>query len=130
MTTNPESKHCLEPADINVCKCFLLLRDQREGLGTDGGAGYQTDGDAAERSGVVNTHDCVKRCADGVDVGLLAVLVPSARVQDVPSVQNQYQDVDLGSLQTLLRRTLLRDGRIAVKVMHGECFDTLLGLSS
>lgn len=62
----------------NVCKYFLLLGHQREGLGTDGRAGHQADGDASQRSGVVNTHDCVKSCTNGVDVSLLAVLVPAA----------------------------------------------------
>lgn len=87
--------------------CFLLLGHQREGLGTDGRAGHQADGDASQRRGVVNTHDRVKSCTYCVDVGLLAVLVPAARVQDVPSVQDQDQHVDLGRLQTLLRRALL-----------------------
>ena len=71
-----------------LCVYILLLGHQGEGLGTDGRAGYQADGDAAQRSGVVNTHDCVKNRTDRVDVGLLAVLVPSACVQDVPSVQD------------------------------------------
>lgn len=56
----------------------------------------------------MNTHDCVKSCTDRVDIGLLAVLVPSACVQDVPSVQNQDQHMDLGWLQTLLGWALLR----------------------
>lgn len=92
----------------NVCICVLLLGHQGEGLGTDGRARYQADGDASQRSGVVDTHDCVKSRANRVDVGLLAVLVASACVQDVPSVQNQDQHVDLGGLQTLLGRAFLR----------------------
>lgn len=91
-----------------VCICVLLLGHQGEGLGTDGRARYQADGDASQRSGVVDTHDCVKSRANRVDVGLLAVLVASACVQDVPSVQNQDQHVDLGGLQTLLGRAFLR----------------------
>lgn len=92
----------------NVCICVLLLGHQGEGLGTDGRARYQADGDASQRSGVVDTHDCVKSRANRVDVGLLAVLVASACVQDVPSVQDQDQHVDLGGLQTLLGRAFLR----------------------
>lgn len=82
--------------------CVLLLGHQGEGLGTDGRAGYQADGDASQRSRVMNTHDCIKSRTDCIDVGLLAALVPSACVQDVPSVQNQDQHMDLGWLQTLL----------------------------
>lgn len=82
--------------------CFLLLGHQGEGLGTDGRAGHQADGDAPQRSRVMDTHDCVKSRSNRVDVGLLAVLVSSACVQDVPSVQNQDQHMDLGRLQTLL----------------------------
>ncbi len=72
----------------SVCLCVLLLGHQGEGLGTDGRAGHQADGDASQRSRVVDTHDCVKSCRNRVDVGLLAVLVSPACVQDVPSVQN------------------------------------------
>lgn len=87
--------------------CVVLLGHQGEGLGTDGRAGYQADGEASQRSGVVNTHDCVKSRTNRVDIGLLAVLIPSTCVQDVPSVQNQDQHMDLGRLQTLLGRALL-----------------------
>lgn len=97
----------------------FLLGHQGEGLGTDGRARYQADGDASQRSGIVNTHDCIKSRADRVDVGLLAVLVPSACIQDVPSVQNQDQDMDLGRLQTLLRGALLRTENLKNKVMDG-----------
>lgn len=99
----------------NVCMCVLLLGHQREGLGTDGRAGHQADGDASQRSGVMNTHDCVKSCTNRVDVSLLAVLVPSAGIQDVPSMQNQDQHVDLGRLQTLLGRALLRTENLKKK---------------
>lgn len=92
----------------SVFMCVVLLGHQGEGLGTDGRAGYQADGEASQRSGVVNTHDCVKSRANRVDIGLLAVLIPSACVQDVPSVQNQDQHMDLGRLQTLLGRALLK----------------------
>ena len=85
----------------NTCVCILLLGHQGKGLGADGRAGHQADGDASQRSGVVNAHHRLERRADGVDVGLLAVLVASARIQDVSSVQNQDQHVDLGRLQTL-----------------------------
>lgn len=85
-----------------------LLGHQGEGLGTDGRAGYQADGQAPQRSRVVNTHDCFKSHTNRVDISLLAVLVSSACVKDVPSVQNQDQHMDLGRLQTLLRRALLR----------------------
>lgn len=57
-------------------------------------------------------HDCVKGRADRVDVSLLAALVPAARVEDVPSVQDQDQHVDLAGLQTLLGRALLRTRQI------------------
>lgn len=87
---------------------MVSLGHQGEGLGADGRAGYQADGDASQRRGVVNAHDRVESCADRVDVGLLAVLVPPACVQDVPSVQNQDQHVDLGRLQTRLGQALLR----------------------
>lgn len=100
--------------------CVLLLGHEGEGLGTDGRAGYQADGDAPQRCGVVNTHDCVESCTNRVDVSLLAVLVPSACIQDVPSVQNQDQHMDLGRLQTLLGRTLLRtECYIKKRVMDG-----------
>lgn len=56
-------------------------------------------------------HDCVKGRADRVDVGLLAALVPAARVEDVPAVQDQDQHVDLAGL-TLLGRALLRKQQI------------------
>lgn len=92
----------------SVCMCVVLLGHQGEGLGTDGRAGYQADGNAPQRSRVVNTHDCFKSRTNRVDISLLAVLVPSACVQDVPSVQNQDQHMDLGRLHTLLRRALLR----------------------
>lgn len=59
------------------------LGHQGEGLSADGGTGNQTDGDAAQRSGIVHAHHCVKGRADSVDVALLTGLVPSARVQDV-----------------------------------------------
>lgn len=85
------------------CVYESLLGHQGESLSTDGRAGYQADGDASQRSRVVNTHDCVKGRTNGVNVSLLAVLVPSACIQDVPSVQNQDQHMDLGRLQTLLR---------------------------
>ena len=85
-----------------------LLGHQREGLGADGGAGDQADGNASQRSGVVNAHDGFKNCADGVDVRLLAARVPDSGVQDVPPVQNQDEHMDLGGLQTLLWRALLR----------------------
>lgn len=84
----------------------------------------------SQRSRVVNTHDCVESCTDGVDVGLLAVLVSSARIQDVPSMQNQNQYVDLGRLKALLRRALLRDGRVVIKVMNRECSERLFSLLS
>lgn len=92
----------------NVYVCVLLLGHQGESLGTDGRAGYQADGDASQRSRVVNTHDCVKSRTNRVDVRLLAVLVPSACIQDVPPMQNQDQHMDLGGLQALLGRALLR----------------------
>lgn len=91
----------------NMLMCVLLLGHEGEGLGADGGAGHQADGDAPQRSRVVNTHDCVKSRTDRVDVGLLAVLVASSRIQDVPSVQDQDEHMDLGRLQTLLGRGLL-----------------------
>lgn len=46
----------------------------------------------------MNPHHCIKRAADGVDVPLLAVLVSAARVQDVPAMQDQEEDVDLRRL--------------------------------
>lgn len=70
----------------NVCMSASLLGHQGEGFGTDGRAGHQADGDAPQRRRIVNTHDCVKSCADGVDVGLLAALLPSACIQDVSSM--------------------------------------------
>lgn len=79
-----------------------LLGHQREGLIADGRAGHQADGDASQRSGVVDAHDCFKNCADGVDVRLLAARIPNSRVQDVSPVQNQEEHVDFGRLQTLL----------------------------
>lgn len=92
----------------SMSMCAVSLGHQGEGLGTDGRAGHQADGYASQRSRVVNTHDCVKSRTNRVDIGLLAVLIPSACVQDVPSVQNQDQHMDLGRLQTLLGRALLR----------------------
>lgn len=79
-----------------------LLGHQREGLSADGRAGYQADGYASQRSGVVNAHDCFKNCADRVDVRLLAARIPDSCVQDVPPVQNQDEHMDFGGLQTLL----------------------------
>lgn len=80
----------------------VLLGHQREGLGADGRAGYQADGDASQRGGVVDAHDRFKNCANGVDVRLLAARIPDSRVQDVPPVQDQDEHVDFGGLQTLL----------------------------
>lgn len=68
--------------------CVLLLGHQGEGLGTDGRAVHQADGNASQRSRVMDTHDCVKSRTNRVDVSLLAVLVSAAGIQDVPSVQN------------------------------------------
>lgn len=79
-----------------------LLGHQREGLSADGRAGYQADGYASQRSGVVNAHDRFKNCADRVDVRLLAARIPDSCVQDVPPVQNQDEHMDFGGLQTLL----------------------------
>lgn len=75
----------ISPASSN---CVLLLGHQGKGLGTDGRAVHQTDGDASQRSRIVNAHDRVKSCANGVDVCLLAVLVSSSCIKDVPSVQD------------------------------------------
>lgn len=86
-----------------MCMCSLSLGHQGEGLGTDGRARYQADGDASQCSGVVDTHDCVKNRVDGVYVSLLAVLVSSACIQDVSSMQNQNKHMNLRRLQTLLR---------------------------
>lgn len=80
----------------------VLLGHQREGLRADGRAGYQADGDASQRSGVVDAHDRFKNCANGVDVRLLAARIPDSRVQNVPPMQNQDEHVDFGGLQTLL----------------------------
>lgn len=88
-----------------------LLGHQGEGLSADGRAGYQADGYASQRSGVVDAHDCFKNCADRVDVSLLAARIPDSCVQDVPPVQNQDEHMDFGGLQTLLWRTLLRKER-------------------
>lgn len=85
----------------------VLLGHQREGLGADGRAGYQADGDASQRSGVVDAHHRLENRADGVDVRLLAAGIPDPRVQDVPPVQDQDEHVDFGGLQTLLGRSLL-----------------------
>lgn len=79
-----------------------LLGHQGEGLSADGRAGYQADGYASQRSGVVDAHDCFKNCADRVDVSLLAARIPDSCVQDVPPVQNQDEHMDFGGLQTLL----------------------------
>lgn len=89
----------------------VLLGHQREGLGADGRAGHQADGDASQRSGVVDAHDRFKNCANGVDVRLLAARIPDSRVQDVPPMQDQDEHVDFGGLQTLLWWTLLRKER-------------------
>lgn len=68
----------------------------------------------------MNTHDCVESRTDCVDVGLLAVLVASSGIQDVPSVQDQDEHMDLGGLQTLLGRALLRTANLISSVMDGN----------
>ena len=60
-----------------MCTWVILLGYQGEGLGTDGRAGYQADGNTSQCSRVVNTHDCVKSHINCVDICLLAILVPS-----------------------------------------------------
>lgn len=90
------------PSLSTVLEHGSLLGHQSKGLGADGRAGHQADGDASQRSGVVNAHDCFKNRADGVDVCLLAAGIPDSCVQDVPPVQNQDEYVDFGGLQTML----------------------------
>lgn len=71
---------------------------QRKGFGADGWARDQPDGDVSESSGVMDPHHGVKHCRDGVDVSLLRALVTAPQVQDVPSMQDQEEDMDFTGL--------------------------------
>lgn len=46
----------------------------------------------------MDPHHGVKHCRDGVDVPLLRALVTTPRVQDVPSMEDQEEDVDFTGL--------------------------------
>ena len=58
----------------------------------------------------MGAHDLLQHGAEGVDVGHLAGWVPRARVQDIPPVQHQQEDVRLaGALRAaFLRGTSIR----------------------
>lgn len=72
------------------------LGDEGEGIGADGWAGHQADGEVAQGAGVVHAHDGVEHGGDGVGVSLLGAGVPGTRVQDGASMQQQQQHVDFG----------------------------------
>lgn len=55
----------------------------------------------------MHTHDCLEHRADGVDVCLLAALLPPSCVQDVATVQDQEQHMHLRRLKALLTRAIL-----------------------
>lgn len=86
------------------------LRDKGEGIRADGRAGHQADGEVAQGTGVVHTHDSVEHRGDGVGVALLGAGVPSACVQDGASMQQQQQHVDLGGWRGQRRADLILCG--------------------
>lgn len=85
-----------------------LLGHQGEGVGADGGAGHQADGQASQRGWVVDPHHRLEGGTDGIDIGLLAAGLATSRVQDVATVQHEDQHVYFGGLHTRLGGALLR----------------------
>lgn len=93
------------------------LGDKRESLGADGRTGDEFDEDVAQGRGEVGARDLLQHGAEGVDVSHLAGWVPRARVQDIPPVKHQQEDVRLAGA---LRAAFLRGTSVRIERETGS----------